>query len=665
MSFLNLIIIGEAATTFKTAINKRRDDITIVTYSATDVFAQALASREIACDRLLLSEDAIADAGAPADEASGKLATFKEMLEQYYAGVQIVLLLKNEAYLQVCTDVLYDTDAYAVFCVGSSMTLPFLVHTATMSMPELRSTYDNFLYHDATVTNDTTYESLSETVTFNDANDDSISGFDVEYNAENTEDFDNGAGYTMDYADENADDVPNADEYNYASDCDADVLNVDSSDAFEYNTDDFDFDTAAHEYAGDTDVDTDALPTVADDFDDFGTFQNVSVNNVEANAVNAGITDTFDETITDTYVDEIDAGFDETISDTLTETQSNVSTGNLSSGNDAVETTTKNVSKPSILTKATKPKKTNKPTVSVGKTTNKTTVEFPAKPPAPNTSNSVFTRGKKHVGKAAQNTQAVQTQPTIQNTVSFKYSQIVQGRANAIFVVTGDRRAGLTTTAMSIAEHFASAVPALYVDFDTQFRGSLCYLSIDELSCSSNIVQNGLGALKSGRNVRTVAFRSDSEIPFDSIVSLPNYALEDEQLKQAQLQLFYQHEYNAVVIDCPFNNLYLLEDVLGQATVYVCVTGDMANSSSTLLMLDALNPNAETPLKITKPLSEKGVAMLSRAQYLITGTDTKSFSGHMTYLDGLYGLSTNDINWAKLPVAGATQNLISVLQQMV
>lgn len=652
MRFLNLIIIGEAATTFKTAINKRRDDITIVTYSATDVFAQALASREIACDRLLLSEDAVADAGAPADEVSGKLATFKEMLEQYYAGIQIVLLLKNEAYLQVCTDVLYDTDAYAVFCVGCSMNLPFLVHTATMSMSDLRSTYDNFLYHAAEVTNNTTYEALSETVTFNDEIDDSISGFDVEYNTENTEDFDNGEGYAMDYTDETAYDAPDT------NDCDADGVTADSSDTFEYNTDDFDFDTAAHEYAGDHSVDTDTLPTVADDFDDFGTFQNVSSsNNAELNPVNTNI-DTFEETASDMYAAE----FDETISGTFTGTQGSVPTDNLSSDNAAVKTAPTNVPKPSILPKVPKSKKTNKPTVTAGKTTDQTTVEPIAKTAATNAVNSVITHGKKHVGKT---TQAAQTQTNIQNTVSFKYSQIVQGRTNAIFVVTGDRRAGLTTTAMSIAEHFASAVPALYVDFDTQFRGSLCYLSIDELSCSSNIVQNGLGALKSGRNVRTVAFRSDSEIPFDSIVSLPNYALEDEQLKQAQLQLFYQHEYNAVVIDCPFNNLYLLEDVLGQATVYVCVTGDMANSSSTLLMLDALNPNAETTLKITKPLSEKGVAMLSRAQYLITGTDTKSFSGHMTYLDGLYGLSTNDINWAKLPVAGAVQNLVGVLQQMV
>lgn len=644
---MNLIIVGESAGTFKTAINKRRDDINIVTYAGTDTFAQALTSREIACDRLILSEDAIADMGAPADAVSGKLATFKELLETHYVGLQIVLLLKSEVYLQSCTDVLYDTDAYAVFYVGSSMTIPFLVHTACMEMQELRSTYDSFLYHEAVTQESKAYEVLTDEIVGNETADYATAGYAENVFVPTDLEFENGEGYTTGFDEVAEYDTACESTVTYNESFVSDMTNAyDETEAeqvvgvFDYNTDEFDFDTAVHEYVG-TDIAEDVLPSVDEDFGDMGALQ------VENNDFDDLTIDTQDVcTVAETFED------DTNIIETLPAKP--IATTKPTMYAQPID------EKPMDVAPA-KPKTTKIPKVASIQTETNVTTGILKQNAKATQGIEGKKRGKPRIGSNAEET----TETTVvQNAVSYKYSQIVQGKTNAIIVVTGDRRAGLTTTAMSIAEHFANSVPALYVDFDTQYRGSLCYLSISELSCSSNIVQNGLGVLKPGRNVKTVAFRSDAQVPFDSIVSLPNYALTDEQLKQAQLQLFYQHEYNVVVIDCPFTNLYLLEDVLGQATVYVCVTSDIANSSSTLLVLDALNPNAETTLNITKPLSEKGAAMLSRAQYLITGNDTKAFSGHMDYLDSLYGLSSNDINWAKLPVAGATQNLTGVLQQM-
>lgn len=644
---MNLVIIGEAAENFKNAISKRRDDVNIATFASLGVFEQALSSHEIECDRLILSEDAITVNGTDVEIASDCLTAFKELLETHYTGVQVVLLLKQDVYTQTCTDVLYDTDVYAVFCVGSSLNVPFLVHTATMDITSLRSTYANYLYQEPEQLNIHTYDAAPLEVSADEEFDDrfvtgidssanSIAGdgeyeaytvaFDSDvdtgesnsfvdeadngYNTNFNNDFDNGLDEYSDYdtAVEEYESNGNETAYTYNEDA---VTNADRETSLSFDADDFDYDAAVHEYnSGVEEPVAEELPAVSDDFDDFGVLTQPE----------------FDETpITP-----------------------------------EMEPTPVTIPKPAPAPPEIASKPTPKPkTASTNRPTNNENV-VPQEKPKTKAPALIKAGGKRKQTKPT--TSATTT--AVNTPISYKYTQLTQGTQTATIVVTGDRRAGLTTTAMSVAEHFAQYVPTLYVDYDTKYRGSLSYLSVNELTSSSNIIQNGLGVLKPGRNIRTVTFKSDENVPFDSLVSLPNYALTDEQLIQAQLQLFYQREYNVVVLDCPFTNLYLLEDVLGQATVYICVTGDIANSSSTLLTLDALNPNAESALDVVKPMTEKGIAMLSRAQYLITGTDTKQFGGHMSYLDGLYGLSESDINWAKLPVAGTTQDLNAVLQQM-
>jgi len=273
-------------------------------------------------------------------------------------------------------------------------------------------------------------------------------------------------------------------------------------------------------------------------------------------------------------------------------------------------------------------------------------------------------KGGKGVAGTVQNMQgAASVTAYAQGT---KYAQIMNGLTYGFVVVTGDRRAGATTFALQIAAHFAQKVQSLYVDFDIERRGSLFRLSYESLASCGPTIQNGLGALRIGTNVSSVAYRPPNQM-FDTLISSPNYEHTDESLHQTVLQLMQQHEYNLVVIDCPITQIRHISDILSMASVFICVNGDINNCSSTLFCLDDLNPMSQIEeAKKAKCLNERDIAMLYRGRYVITGNVTEQqFLENMRYLESLYSLSSQSINWTKLPIAGTSANIGGILQNMV
>lgn len=245
-----------------------------------------------------------------------------------------------------------------------------------------------------------------------------------------------------------------------------------------------------------------------------------------------------------------------------------------------------------------------------------------------------------------------------------KYENLKAGRLTDVFVITGDRRAGATKTALTIASTFSQHIPTLFVDMDIARHGALYYLGLEELVDSESAVQNGLGLLKSGKDIKRYVFKSPS-FRFDSIVSMPGTNLSDDDLREAMSQLAYQNStYKVIVIDCPLENLYLLEELMYSADFYMCLDSDICACSNTLFKLDNLQ-REKAPAG--KGVADKSLALFySRVKYIVKVTEPKNeVINNMAYLEQVYGLSDDKYNWAKVQYAGTMDNIEGVLNNLM
>jgi len=243
-----------------------------------------------------------------------------------------------------------------------------------------------------------------------------------------------------------------------------------------------------------------------------------------------------------------------------------------------------------------------------------------------------------------------------------KYSNIIKGIMHETIVVTGERRSGVTQTALTFAKMLSRSTPTLYVDLDIQRHGSLYYLGIDDLVDCDQAIQNGLGLVKNGKDIRKYVFHS-SVTGFDALVSMPGHAIREKDLQESLSQLAFQVKlYNALVIDCPFENLYLLEELMFNADFFFCVDSDICACSNMLFALDNLNAEKNPQ----KGLSLKTLTMLNaHAKYIVKVTEqSNELITNMNYLEQIYGLYDDSINWSRLACAGTMDNLEYILQNI-
>lgn len=260
-----------------------------------------------------------------------------------------------------------------------------------------------------------------------------------------------------------------------------------------------------------------------------------------------------------------------------------------------------------------------------------------------------------------------------------KYDNIIHGKTREILVVTGDRRSGVTTSAISIAQHFAQYVNTLYVDFDKDRRGSLFIFGFDQITCLDESVQRGVELANKGvssgkgRDIGRYTFRPDN-CNFDAMVALTTYQYTDADMVATQVLLASQSKYAVVVIDCPLEHLHNLANVTYLADFFICVENDVRACSNTIIELDSLVPlDEESEVTVDEP--QKAIKRMEslllttfagKAKYLVRQSDPESqFDVNMHKLSSLYALDTADeINWADFEVAGFTDNIEMALQGM-
>ena len=265
--------------------------------------------------------------------------------------------------------------------------------------------------------------------------------------------------------------------------------------------------------------------------------------------------------------------------------------------------------------------------------------------------------------------QVIVAPQVVNNTGMSKYNAILAKQMSQIIVVTGDRRSGKTTTAMDIAAHFASKrIKTLYVDFDTEFKGSLIHYNISNLASYPAMVTSGLIQARSGADIEKFVYRQNG-IPFDSLISIYDTNVTDAILQEVQLQLAYQvRNYGCIVIDCPLDKLYTLDEVLAIANVFCCIPSDLGGLVATFMKFSSLEPDGNYRANDNrKLLSPKSIAYLyPRMQYLVRQINSKdNFAKQCEYINGLFDMDRDRYNWTRCKIGGYMTDITKVLQNML
>lgn len=151
-----------------------------------------------------------------------------------------------------------------------------------------------------------------------------------------------------------------------------------------------------------------------------------------------------------------------------------------------------------------------------------------------------------------------------------RFQRIHNHKDKAVFLVTGDRRSGVSTLALLMANQFAGHLNTLFVDLDTSHFGAKLNLGIEELNTERDTIRNSLCNIKDSADIEDFAFDSHT-VKFKCLLSLDRRVVTDDQFRTIQNALILQEKYDVIVIDCPFENLVKIEDLFYYSDVVCCV----------------------------------------------------------------------------------------------
>lgn len=219
-----------------------------------------------------------------------------------------------------------------------------------------------------------------------------------------------------------------------------------------------------------------------------------------------------------------------------------------------------------------------------------------------------------------------------------------------VVILTGDRKTGMTRLALNMASHYTKSSRTLFVDFDIHRKGSLLYLGLEKVALEDERVQNGLLLLRSTNTLKHVVYPF-SKGGFDCLLSMHGAEFDEKQLYEAQKVLYLQREYQTVIVDCPFENLHYLQDLILYAEVLICTESNLQGVMNTLLGLNKIP-------------DERFLSFVyNNGQYFLSvASDMKEFKTCLTYLSDLFELGETSLDWSKLPIIGTLKDFPKVLE---
>lgn len=223
-----------------------------------------------------------------------------------------------------------------------------------------------------------------------------------------------------------------------------------------------------------------------------------------------------------------------------------------------------------------------------------------------------------------------------------------------IVLVTGDRRSGVTSSALYLAEYYASqGKSTLLVDFDKNRNGMLSYLPLyDILQCQEQ-VYNGLIHVTNVKSLNSMVYHYTPK-GYDCLLALYDAEVADENISTVQKILSTQRIYDVIIIDCPIENLYLTDSVICFSDVLICIPSDYPGMVNTIQAL-SLASNDDTTMTY----------LYSNSRYLVTRGNSQSvFNKNMAAVAELFGLAKSDFDWSKIKVLSSTRNLASKVMEI-
>lgn len=221
-----------------------------------------------------------------------------------------------------------------------------------------------------------------------------------------------------------------------------------------------------------------------------------------------------------------------------------------------------------------------------------------------------------------------------------------------IIIVTGDRRVGSTKLALNLANKYAIREKVLFVDFDRNRHGSLGYLDLDSILEEPEHVQNGFNHLKNLNILRNVCHYYKKG-KFFTLTSMYGSYADNNQMRVVQDVLAAQKDYTSVVIDCPLEDLPLLQNIMPFAKILFCVEDDKVGVINFVSMINSLFENEN----ILFSFFEKSYFVVGRKG------NVDKFRHELANIIDLFDLDEGMCKWANIEVLGVVKDVNSLYER--
>lgn len=226
-----------------------------------------------------------------------------------------------------------------------------------------------------------------------------------------------------------------------------------------------------------------------------------------------------------------------------------------------------------------------------------------------------------------------------------------------IIIVTGERKTGITRTALSMSAALAKRSSTLFVDMDVKYRGSLLYLGIENIASELYHIQNGLKVLQNLKSLRNSVYPF-TRGGFDCLLSSYGEDVDGTQLLRVAKILATQREYKNIIIDCPMHQLVHLEEIIHTAEVMVCVD---SNLQSLLNTVQDLDQTANTESLENTLFAE---SLYNSIHYLLSeGSTVNEFNTAMGTIASWLDYD-GDHDWSMVPLIGKVDALGEALKRL-
>ena len=177
-------------------------------------------------------------------------------------------------------------------------------------------------------------------------------------------------------------------------------------------------------------------------------------------------------------------------------------------------------------------------------------------------------------------------------------------------------------------------------------------MTLDNILEEPEHVQNGFNHLKNQNILRNVCHYYKKG-KFFTLTSMYGAYADDNQMRVVQDVLAAQKDYSTIVIDCPLEDLYLMQNILPFAKILFCVEDDKVGIINFVTMLDSNFDNEN----IMFSFFEKSYFVVGRK-----GNIEKFLNG-LAYVIDLFDLDEGMCKWNNIEILGSMRDINTLVER--